>query len=235
VIDAIVREANAQLLHTSAPTRLPLRLIKGLSSGVFPLRYAVAASIVLFAVVIGWSRLGGIDEIGAALEKDAILSQGNVSQEDASREKQAISAKKSDEDFAAGLSDSAPAEMKNNAPAKSMTVGTSEGSLAGTESRLEDESVAGPAGRRDLVAAAAPVVDGFAQVAADAVGSDFRGSSDSLTGWDDGTRMRVLQRRIESLRENNIDLAWDQPAVPLEQLVRVPSQPGVLRARSQEH
>ena len=62
VVDAAVRSALASVADSGTGTSSPagfggMRLIKGLSTNLYPLRYAVAASVVLFGVVLGLTRL----------------------------------------------------------------------------------------------------------------------------------------------------------------------------------
>lgn len=99
-------------------------------------------------------------------------------------------------------------------------------SETGSLEKLADREL----GRRELVApsAAAPT-----QVAS-TMEADAIASQDSIPGWDDETRVRMIQRRIDLLTKGNADLGWDQPAVPLEQVVPVPVRPGVVQAGAKQ-
>lgn len=54
--------------------------------------------------------------------------------------------------------------------------------------------------------------------------------ADSLPAWEDPADIRLLQKRIEMLRQSGDDLDWGAPAVPLESLPATATRPGIRAA-----
>ncbi len=117
-----------------------------------------------------------------------------------------------DEDDAVGLG----AEREAVSPRSDLATNTRRETVAAIDPSAE------PAASRDQLASSGRLQPELIEAA----------FADSIPAWEDPADIRLLQKRIEMLRQSGDDLDWGAPAVPLESLPTTATRPGIRAASS---